>query len=104
VLKPGKWDYHRGATLKTFFVGACLLQFPNVFEVWATEQRRWAQLDLDEEETLDDAVGGGGLQWADPTGDAAARICTAHEYLAGIPDPRTRRAAWLVFAHGAQPC
>jgi len=40
VLKPGKWDYRRGATLKTYFIGACLLQFANVFHLWATGQRR----------------------------------------------------------------
>ena len=100
VLKPGKWDHQGGATLKTFFVGSCLLQFPNVFEAWATEQRRWARLH-DGGKTLDDAVGRGDPEWADPTGDAAVRRCTAEEVLAGIPDPRTRQAAWLVFGHEA---
>ncbi len=100
VLKPGKWDHRRGASLKTFFVGACLLQFPNVFEAWLTEQRTWAQVN-DEEPILDDAVGGTDPQWADPTGDTAVRTCTAMECLAGIPDPQTRQAAWLVFGHGA---
>jgi hypothetical protein len=101
VLRPGKWDYRGGATMKTFFIGACLLQFTNVFEVWATEQRHWAQIDLGEEEILDDAVGRSDLEWADPTGDAAARVCAARDFLSSIPDPRTRRAAWLVFGHGA---
>src|SRR6266702_2243132 len=96
VLKPGKWDHRRGASLKTFFVGACLLQFPNVFEAWLTEQRKWAQVN-DEEPILDDAVGGADPQWADPTGDTAVRTCTAMECLSGIPDPQTRQAAWLVF-------
>lgn len=101
VLQAGKWDFHGGATLKTFFIGACLLQFTNVFEVWATEQRHWAQFDLDDEESLDNAVGRGGPQWADPTGEAAVRTRTAQEYLASITDPRTRQAAWLVLGHGA---
>ncbi len=98
VLKPGKWDHRRGATLRTYFVGACLLQFPNAYEVWATEQRRWAQ--HDGEDALEHAVVRGDPQWADPTGDAAVRACAAHECLAGIPDPRTRQAAWLV--HGLE--
>jgi hypothetical protein len=96
VLKPGKWDHRRGATLKTFFVGACLLQFRNVFEVWSREQRRWAQVH-DGEQTLEDAVGGGDPQWADPTGHAAVRTRTVLEFLASIPDPRTRQAAWMVL-------
>lgn len=89
-----------GAALKTFFVGACLLQFPNVFDVWATEQRQWGQLH-DGEKTLDDAVGGADPQWSDPTGDAAVRACAARECLDGIPDARTRRAAWMVFAEAS---
>ena len=46
VLKAGRWNYRRGATLRTFFVGACLLQFPNVYEVWVNEQKRWDAVDL----------------------------------------------------------
>lgn len=30
VLKANKWDPMRGASLKTFFVGQCCFQFPNV--------------------------------------------------------------------------
>jgi hypothetical protein len=100
VLQPGKWDYRRGATLKTYFVGSCLLQFPNVFDVWATEQRRWAQLH-DGEETLESAVIRGDPRWADPTGNTAVQTCTAQECLASIPDPKTRLAAWLVYAREA---
>lgn len=100
VLRPGKWDPCRGATLRTFFVGACLLQFTNVFELWATEQRHWAQVN-DGESIPDDAAGRTDLQWTDPTGGAAVRRRTAQEQLNRIPDPKTRRAAWLVLGHGA---
>jgi hypothetical protein len=41
VLRPGAWDHTRGATIKTYFVGACLFQFPNVYQAWQTERRRW---------------------------------------------------------------
>lgn len=99
VLQPGKWDHCRGATLKTFFIGACLLQFPNVFDRWAREQRRWGQPEGDE--ALEHAVVRGDPQWADPTGDAAVRACTVRERLAEIPDRQTRQAAWLVNAYGA---
>ena len=100
VLRAGKWDHRRGASLRTYFVGACLLQFPNAFEVWITEQRRWAQVN-DGETILDDAVGGSDPQWADPTGDVAVRTCAVMDCLASIPDPQTRKAALLVLAHGA---
>ena len=41
VLRAGTWDHTRGATLKTYFVGACLSQFPNVYQLWQAERRRW---------------------------------------------------------------
>jgi DNA-directed RNA polymerase specialized sigma24 family protein len=31
VLLPGLWDVTRGATIRTYFVGACILHFPNVY-------------------------------------------------------------------------
>jgi hypothetical protein len=102
VLRPGRWDPGRGATLRTFFIGACLLQFSNVFELWATEQRHWAQVN-DEEPIPDDAVGGSDAQWADPTGEEAMRKCMAKEQLNSIADPKTRDAAWLVLGLGTSP-
>ncbi len=38
VLIPGRWDPSRGATLRTFFVGQCILQFPEVYRSWEREQ------------------------------------------------------------------
>lgn len=98
VLKPGRWDYQRGTTLRTYFIGACLLQMPNVFDGWLTEQRHWAQ--VNDGTPLDDAIGGD-LQWTDPTGDAVLRACTIREWLDSITDPKTRHAAWLVLAQQA---
>ncbi len=39
VLRPGKWDVTRGASLRTYFVGSCLLIFPNVYRAWCRETR-----------------------------------------------------------------
>lgn len=39
VLIPGKWDPAKGASLKTFFVGACKLRFPGVYRRWEREYR-----------------------------------------------------------------
>jgi DNA-directed RNA polymerase specialized sigma24 family protein len=41
VLQAGAWDHTLGATIKTYFVGACLFQFPNVYQSWETERRNW---------------------------------------------------------------
>jgi hypothetical protein len=39
VLIPGRWDMTRGASLNTFFVGQCILRFPNVYRRWYREGR-----------------------------------------------------------------
>lgn len=34
VLAPDKWDPRKGASLATYFVGQCLLTFPNIYRKW----------------------------------------------------------------------
>ncbi len=41
VLRAGYWSHEGGATLTTYFIGACLLVFPNVFRRWQAAERRW---------------------------------------------------------------
>ncbi len=45
VLLRGRWLSSRGATLKTFFVGQCLIRFANIYRAWWTREveqfRRW---------------------------------------------------------------
>lgn len=38
VLIPGRWDMTRGASLNTFFVGQCILRFPNIYRRWYRER------------------------------------------------------------------
>src|SRR6266516_875619 len=98
VLRPGKWDHHRGTTLKTFFVGSCLLQFPNVFDLWVSEQKRWGQVNA-AEPAADDAadVLRRDACWSDPTCETVMRDEITKAALDGIADPQTRRAAHLVM-------
>ena len=41
VLRANEWDPSRGTTLTTWWVGYCLLRFPDVYRRWHTAQRRW---------------------------------------------------------------
>ncbi len=43
VLIPGVWQPSRGASLKTFFIGQCVLQFPNVYRRWQSERKRFPE-------------------------------------------------------------
>jgi hypothetical protein len=103
VLKREQWDYQRGTTLKTFFVGTCFLQFPNVFDGCVSHQRRWSQVVLpgpEDDEPPEGSAGGSrpGSCWADPTAEEAIRRAAPSHALEFIEDPQTRQAAWLVYA------
>jgi hypothetical protein len=39
ALREGAWDSDRGASLRTYFVGRCLLQFPRIYERWLRSER-----------------------------------------------------------------
>jgi DNA-directed RNA polymerase specialized sigma24 family protein len=40
VLIPARWDPTKGASLKTFFVGQCVFQFPNLYRSWSLRAAR----------------------------------------------------------------
>jgi hypothetical protein len=40
VLIPGRWDYRKGASLRTFFIGQCLIRFANVYRSWWRQDGR----------------------------------------------------------------
>lgn len=44
VLKKHRWDPARGASLKTFFIGQCCLQFSNVYKSWRRAERRLGRM------------------------------------------------------------
>jgi hypothetical protein len=95
VLKGGKWDHRKGATLRTYFIGTCLLQLPNVFNAWLAGQRRWGTpqiIDPGDQETAARPD-----SWSDPTAEAVIRRRATKEALESIKDPRTRKAAEMVM-------
>lgn len=34
VLLAKKWDYRKGASLRTYFIGQCLIRFANIYRRW----------------------------------------------------------------------
>ncbi len=40
VLLHGKWDATRGASIRTYFIGQCLLRFANVYREWWRKEAR----------------------------------------------------------------
>jgi hypothetical protein len=97
VLRPGRWDYRRGATLRAYFVGACLLQFPNVYEAWVSEQKRWGAAGLAGPGAGEAAAPGrGDPARAGPVAGDVIRRLQVRGILAGIPGARAREAAQMV--------
>jgi RNA polymerase sigma factor (sigma-70 family) len=87
ALMKGQWRADGGASLKTYFIGACLHAFPNVFRKWRTERRQW-----DQAETAAAPLSG--------SGDLADQVATSldlRQRLAGL-DQRTRAALVLTEA------
>lgn len=102
VLVSGKWDPAKGASLRTFFVGQCLLQFSNVYKRWRREELRsyaepqappsaaWAD---DFEETASTPVA--------PDASEAAHVKEELRRAFGsIKDERVRSAFYLSVTHG----
>lgn len=52
VLMANKWDSRRGATLRTFFIGQCLLRFPNIYSIFRRDVIRNGHEPTDELEPL----------------------------------------------------
>jgi hypothetical protein len=94
VLRTGTWAFDGGATLTTYFIGACLLTFPNVFRRWQAAERRWHRalaaetLNCSEGRSLADLPG------ADPANIVADRAAVMNE-LDSMP-PGIQAAAALV--------
>jgi DNA-directed RNA polymerase specialized sigma24 family protein len=99
VLREGRWSPTLGATLKTYFVGQCLLQFPNVYRRWLSE------LELNHQEVpvfeeLDDPVDRG--EFGDPAGYVVMQDLVDRA-LASVSNKRTRTVLWLRAAGYSEP-
>jgi DNA-directed RNA polymerase specialized sigma24 family protein len=81
VFQDRRWSPARGASLKTYFVNACILQFAALYRKWLDQQRsvRPAGLQID-------PAGEAGI---DPAAEAALRD-EASRVLKQIKDPQTR--------------
>lgn len=101
VLVPGKWDPARGASLRTFFVGQCLLQFSNVYKRWRREELRSyaAPLDADfarEVEEFERDL----ANLAPDVSEAAYVKDELRRAFGRITDHRARSAFYLSVTHG----
>jgi DNA-directed RNA polymerase specialized sigma24 family protein len=89
VLLADRWMPERGASLKTFFIGQCLIRFANVYRRWLheTEPSPWAGepiLALDDDDQPRETA-----EHGDPAAVVISHLETVR-HLAQAADPRTR--------------
>lgn len=92
VLMKGRWDYRRGASLKTYFIGQCLIRFANVYRRWFGNEARQSRSDLTDP-TLDNLDHWGSAADA-PDRQAVAGIMSTVA-MAGIKNPKVRKAMFM---------
>jgi DNA-directed RNA polymerase specialized sigma24 family protein len=92
-LRQGGWRPDGGASMKTYFLGTCVLTFPNVYRKWCTEQKTLRQLDL--VPWPDDVACA--VSSAEDPGELAMLRARLREGFNSMPDDRTRGA---VLLHG----
>lgn len=88
ALVEGDWDYRGGASVKTYFMGTCLFEFPNVYRNSRASEERRRQ---GQRRTMDEP-----FQPHDTTDEAIGNLWVL-EVLKGIDDPRSREAAAMRF-------
>lgn len=96
-LRQGKWDWRRGASLRTYFMGACVCCFPRVHQRWWKEQVVARSMVLatqnHEEPQADHPL----HRVADPQSDPCALTVVrdeAHRAMKQITDPQLREVLW----------
>jgi hypothetical protein len=90
VLMKGKWDHRRGATLRTYFIGQCLIRFPNIYRRWWAGENRNRGLLIVDDELMNAHVG----TTSAPEFRVVAGL-TAEEALLTVKNPRARERARL---------
>lgn len=96
VLLRGRWVSNRGATLKTFFIGQCLIRFANVYRAWHnSEQRKHTPLDPQDAFELGD-------QQQDGPEDRVIDLREVERGLRYVKDERLKTALVLMAAGHTQ--
>lgn len=87
VLMKGKWDSTRGASLRTYFIGQCIIRFANVYRTWyGGEARHKKMTHVNDHEWLFDQFGPA----REDTAGAALDRLTIESALAEVKNPRVR--------------
>lgn len=99
VLMKRKWDSTKGASLRTYFIGQCIIRFANIYRQWyANEARSKNSTRVGDDQFLIELLGAG----THDTAKAAADRAVIEQALAEVQDPRVRRAMRLTAVGATQ--
>jgi|HubBroStandDraft_1064217.scaffolds.fasta_scaffold04345_4 hypothetical protein len=99
VLRQDAWDPTRGATIKTFFMGLVIQQFPNHYNSWCDERMR--SLARPGREALEDAPELAAIQADRPDSDPARTAISRVHLIQVLRDmPEDLRVACLLILEG----
>jgi DNA-directed RNA polymerase specialized sigma24 family protein len=90
-MQRERWKPEHGASLQTYFIGACVLVFPNVYRKWLRE--RPPKLEIVDDKTAN-SLASTTLQ--DPEYVATSNIWL-EEYLNSITDEQTKQVVFLRY-------
>lgn len=91
VLVPGKWDYRKGASVRTYFIGHCLLKFPNIYRTWYRTELPDGEILIPDDEVLDDFV-----EFLEGPEKTVADRDLVSRLLGAMPNTDARRAFVLI--------
>lgn len=91
VLMKRRWDPRKGATLRTFFIGQCLIRFPNIYRSWVRAENRERYESTDDVVELDFHAG-----CVDMVERKVIASVVASAAMASVKDPRVRKAMHMI--------
>lgn len=97
VLMQHRWDYHRGASLRTYFIGQCLIRFANIYRRWWGNEARAGRMLLADDPHLNQNE-----PRTESVEATALDFVTATVALSTAKDPRVPKAMVLSAAGRSQ--
>ena len=99
VLMKRRWDPTKGASLRTFFIGQCIFQFPNIYRDFLDDlDADWLHGFTDDVVEMDFHT-----EHTAPVDRRVVAAMVSSQAMAGITDPRVRKAMFMTADGYTQP-
>jgi RNA polymerase sigma-70 factor (ECF subfamily) len=93
-IQKRRWVRGKGASLKTYYLNACIREFPNVYRRWQRGQQRWQRVEL-----TADLVAITDTTTYEDSGYASNNVVIVRELLSKV-EPEDQPLLWWKYVHG----